>query len=151
MYERDARIGGLMRYGIPEFKMERAVLDRRLEQMEAEGVTFVADCAVGIDLTVEQLQDDFDAVVIATGSTIPRELTVDGRHLDGVHLAMPYLIQQNEVLEGTRDAVDDLRRGQEGDHHRRRRHRRRLLRHRAAAERGLGDPAGHPRRAAAHP
>jgi glutamate synthase (NADPH/NADH) small chain len=106
VYERDARIGGLMRYGIPEFKMERAVLDRRLEQMAAEGVTFVAGCAVGIDLTVEQLQQDYDAVVVATGSTVPRELTVDGRHLDGVHLAMPYLTQQNQVLEGTRDVVD---------------------------------------------
>ena len=106
VYERDARIGGLMRYGIPEFKMERAVLDRRLEQMTAEGVTFVAGCAVGVDLTIDQLQNDYDAVVLATGSTIPRELTVDGRHLDGVHLAMPYLIQQNQVLEGTRDAVD---------------------------------------------
>jgi len=106
VYERDQRIGGLMRYGIPEFKMDRAVLDRRLEQMEAEGVTFVAGCNVGVDLTVEELQSDFDAVVIATGSTIPRELTVDGRHLDGVYLAMDYLVQQNEVCEGTRDAVD---------------------------------------------
>ena len=106
VYERDARIGGLMRYGIPEFKMVSDVLDRRLAQLAAEDVTFVAGCAVGIDLTVEQLQADFDAVVIATGSTVPRELTVDGRHLEGVHLAMPYLIQQNEVLEGTREAVE---------------------------------------------
>ncbi|MGS0688559.1 glutamate synthase subunit beta [Nakamurella sp. GG22] len=106
VYERDARIGGLMRYGIPEFKMARDVLDRRLGQMEAEGVTFVVDCAVGVDVTVEQLQSDFDAVVIATGSTVPRELTVDGRHLEGVHLAMDYLVQQNQVLEGTRESVD---------------------------------------------
>ncbi len=106
VYERDARIGGLMRYGIPEFKMARGVLDRRLGQMEAEGVTFVVDCAVGVDVTVEQLQSDFDAVVIATGSTVPRELTVDGRHLEGVHLAMDYLVQQNQVLEGSRESVD---------------------------------------------
>ena len=106
LYERDARIGGLMRYGIPEFKMARDVLDRRLVQMAAEGVTFVTNCAVGRDVTVEQLQSDFDAVVIATGSTVPRELTVDGRHLDGVHLAMDYLVQQNEVLEGSRDRLD---------------------------------------------
>ena len=106
VYERDPRIGGLMRYGIPEFKMSRDVLDRRLEQMRAEGVTFVAGCAVGIDLTVEQLQVEFDAMVIATGSTVPRELTVDGRHLAGVHLAMDYLVQQNQVCERTRDAVD---------------------------------------------
>src|SRR6478752_3323751 len=109
VYERDDKIGGLMRYGIPEFKMATEVLERRLAQMEAEGVNFVADCAVGFDLTVEQLQADYDAVVIATGSTIPRELTVDGRHLDGVHLAMPYLTQQNEVLEGTRDKVESKR------------------------------------------
>jgi glutamate synthase (NADPH) small chain len=107
VFERDARIGGLMRYGIPEFKMARVVLDRRLAQMEAEGVRFVTGCAVGIDVSVEKLRGgDFDAVVIATGSTIPRELTVDGRHLDGVYLAMPYLTQQNQVLEGTRDKVD---------------------------------------------
>ncbi len=106
VYERDGRIGGLMRYGIPEFKMSRDVLDRRLGQMEAEGVTFVTNCAVGKDITVEQLQADFDAVVIATGSTVPRELTVDGRHLSGVHLAMDYLVQQNEVLEGTREALE---------------------------------------------
>ena len=151
VYERDARIGGLMRYGIPEFKMERAVLDRRLEQMTAEGVTFVADCAVGVDLTVEQLQGDYDAVVLATGSTIPRELTVDGRHLDGVHLAMPYLIQQNQVLEGTRDAVEVSAEGKKviiiggGDTGAD------CYGTALAAERGVGHPAGHPRRAADHP
>ena len=69
VYERDSAIGGLMRYGIPEFKMDRAVLDRRLEQMEAEGVTFVAGCNVGVDLTVEQLQSRLRRGVIATGST----------------------------------------------------------------------------------
>jgi glutamate synthase (NADPH/NADH) small chain len=110
VFERDGRIGGLMRYGIPEFKMARDVLDRRLAQMEAEGVTFVAGCAVGGDgagdVTVDKLQSDFDATIIATGSTVPRELTVDGRDLDGVHLAMPYLIQQNEVCEGTREQVE---------------------------------------------
>ncbi len=106
VYERDGRIGGLMRYGIPEFKMARDVLDRRLGQMEAEGVTFVTNCVVGTDITVGQLQADFDAVVIATGSTVPRELTVDGRHLEGVHLAMDYLVQQNQVLEGTRKSLE---------------------------------------------
>src|SRR6476661_7236575 len=110
VFERDRRIGGLMRYGIPEFKMASDVLDRRLGQLSAEGVTFVPNCAVGGDLdgdlTVEQLQSDFDATVICTGSTVPRELTVDGRDLAGVHLAMPYLIQQNEVCEGTRESVE---------------------------------------------
>ncbi len=106
VYERDARIGGLMRYGIPEFKMASQVLDSRLEQMAAEGVVFIENCSVGIDLTVEELREQFDSVVIATGATVPRELTVDGRHLAGVHLAMDYLVQQNQVLEATRDAVN---------------------------------------------
>ena len=86
VFERDVRIGGLMRYGIPEFKMDRDVLDARLEQMRAEGVEFVTGVqrrCVGSDVTVEQLRERFDAVVIATGSTVPREIDVDGRHLDG--------------------------------------------------------------------
>ena len=106
VFERDARIGGLMRYGIPEFKMDRAVLDRRLEQMSAEGVEFVTGISVGVDLTLDELRSRFDAVVLATGSTVPRELEIDGRHLGGIHLAMDYLTQQNQVLEGTRDEVE---------------------------------------------
>ncbi|TKV60582.1 glutamate synthase subunit beta [Nakamurella flava] len=106
VYERDQRIGGLMRYGIPEFKMDRDVLDARLTQMSAEGIDFVTGVNVGVDLTVEELRERFDAVVIATGATVARELTVDGRELQGVHLAMDYLVQQNEVCEGTRDQVE---------------------------------------------
>ena len=105
VFERDGRIGGLMRYGIPEFKMEREVLDRRLDQMSAEGVRFLTHCAVGTDLSVRDLRQRFDAIVLATGATVPRELTVDGRTLDGVHLAMDYLVQQNQVLEGSRSEV----------------------------------------------
>ncbi|MTD16749.1 glutamate synthase small subunit [Nakamurella sp. YIM 132087] len=101
VFERDGRIGGLMRYGIPEFKMDRAVLDRRLEQMTAEGVRFISHCNVGVDLSVNDLRRRFDAIVLATGSTVARELTVDGRELSGVHLAMDYLVQANKVLEGT--------------------------------------------------
>ena len=104
VFERDGRIGGLMRYGIPEFKMDRAVLDRRLEQMTAEGVRFITHCSVGTDLTVKDLRHNFNAVVIATGSTIPRELSVEGRQLAGVELAMDYLVQANKVIEGTLDA-----------------------------------------------
>lgn len=106
VFERDARVGGLMRYGIPEFKMDREVLDARLEQMRAEGVEFVVGVNVGVDLTVDELRERYDAVVIATGATVARELTVDGRDLAGVHLAMEYLTQQNEVCEGTREQVD---------------------------------------------
>ncbi|MGI8418960.1 MAG: glutamate synthase subunit beta [Nakamurella sp.] len=101
VFERDGRVGGLMRYGIPEFKMESAVLDRRLEQLAAEGVRFITHCQVGIDLTVEELQNSFDATVIATGATVPRELDVDGRELGGVELAMDYLVQANRVVEGS--------------------------------------------------
>ena len=96
-----------MRYGIPEFKMDRAVLDRRLEQMTAEGVRFITHCAVGVDLSVADLRHNFNAIVIATGSTVPRELQVDGRRLGGVELAMEYLVQANKVLEGTADAVPE--------------------------------------------
>ena len=104
VFERDGRIGGLMRYGIPEFKMDREVLDRRLAQMSAEGVRFLTHCAVGVDISVADLRHSFNAIVIATGSTLPRELQVAGRHLAGVELAMDYLVQANRVLEGTAEA-----------------------------------------------
>jgi glutamate synthase (NADPH) small chain len=106
VFERDGRIGGLMRYGIPEFKMDRAVLDRRLAQLEAEGVRFISHCNVGVDLSVADLRRRFDAIVLATGATVARELTVDGRELGGVHLAMDYLVQANKVVEGTLDAPE---------------------------------------------
>jgi len=108
VFERDGRIGGLMRYGIPEFKMDRDVLDRRLEQMTAEGVRFITHCAVGVDLSVADLRQNFNAIVIATGSTIPRELQVAGRKLAGVEMAMDYLVQANRVLEGTAGAEPGL-------------------------------------------
>lgn len=104
VFERDDRIGGLMRYGIPEFKMDRAVLDARLGQLAAEGVRFITHCAVGTDISVAELRQAFDAIVLATGSTVPRELEVDGRELGGVHLAMDYLVQANKVCEGTLSA-----------------------------------------------
>jgi glutamate synthase (NADPH/NADH) small chain len=105
VFERDGRIGGLMRYGIPEYKMESAVLDRRLEQLEAEGVRFITHCAVGTDVTASDLRNRFDAVLLATGATVPRELDVPGRYLSGVHLAMDYLVDANKVVEGTTDAL----------------------------------------------
>jgi len=101
VFERDARVGGLMRYGIPEFKMDSAVLDRRLEQLAAEGVRFITHCEVGKDLSVEDLWRGFDSIVIATGATVPRELSVQGRELDGIHLAMDFLVQANKVIEGS--------------------------------------------------
>jgi glutamate synthase (NADPH/NADH) small chain len=104
VFERSDRIGGLLRFGIPEFKMEKAVLDRRLEQMSAEGTLFQAGVDVGVDFTADELRSAYDAVVLAGGSTIGRDLPVPGRELDGIHLAMDYLKPSNEVQEGSRDS-----------------------------------------------
>ena len=100
VYERADRIGGLMRYGIPEFKMEKAVIDRRLAQMEAEGTRFYPSTAVGVDISGADLRSSYDAVVVATGSTIPRDLPVPGRELDGVLQAMDFLVPANKVAVG---------------------------------------------------
>ncbi|UVO14046.1 glutamate synthase subunit beta [Mycobacterium sp. SVM_VP21] len=100
VFERDDRIGGLLRYGIPEFKMEKRILDRRLEQMVGEGTTFKTGVNVGVDLTVEQLREDFDAVVLAGGATAWRDLPIPGRELDGIHQAMEYLPWANRVQAG---------------------------------------------------
>ncbi len=100
VFERADRIGGLLRYGIPEFKMEKRHIDRRLEQMTAEGTKFRAGVNVGVDLTVEQLREDFDAVVLAGGATAWRDLPIPGRELDGIHQAMEYLPWANRVQQG---------------------------------------------------
>lgn len=101
VFERDDRIGGLLRYGIPDFKMEKWVLDRRLKQMEEEGVQFRTGVDVGVDIRAAELQAEFDAIVLAGGSTKPRDLPVAGRELDGVHFAMEFLPQQNKQVAGT--------------------------------------------------
>ncbi|RPA59452.1 glutamate synthase subunit beta [Gordonia oryzae] len=100
VYERADRIGGLLRYGIPEFKMEKRHIDRRLEQMKAEGTVFRTGVNVGVDITVTQLREDFDAVILAMGSTIGRDLPIEGRELDGIHQAMEFLPQANRVQLG---------------------------------------------------
>src|ERR1700722_4832933 len=100
VYERSDQPGGLLRYGIPEFKMEKRHLDRRLEQMRAEGTEFRAGVDVGVDITAGQLRSDFDAVVLAGGATDWRELPIPGRELDGIHQAMEYLPWGNRVQEG---------------------------------------------------
>jgi glutamate synthase (NADPH/NADH) small chain len=104
VYERADRIGGLLRYGIPEFKMEKRHLNRRLEQMAAEGTEFVASCNVGVDITADELRSTYDAVVLAGGATVPRDLPVPGREFDGVHFAMDYLPGSNRVQEGDIEA-----------------------------------------------
>src|ERR1700693_719316 len=88
VYERDDLIGGLMRYGIPEYKLEKGTLNQRLAQMRAEGTRFVADCEVGVDLSVEVLREKHDAVVLAVGALRARDYDVAGRHLHGAHPAM---------------------------------------------------------------
>jgi glutamate synthase (NADPH/NADH) small chain len=100
VYERDDRIGGLLRYGIPEYKLEKATLNQRLAQMRAEGTRFVTDCEVGVDLSVEELRARFDAVVLAVGALRARDNEVEGRHLKGVHLAMEHLVPANKECEG---------------------------------------------------
>jgi glutamate synthase (NADPH) small chain len=100
VFERADRIGGLLRYGIPEFKMEKRHLDRRLDQMRAEGTEFRTDVNVGVDITAEQLRAEFDAVVLAGGATAWRDLPIPGRELDGIHQAMEYLPWANRVQEG---------------------------------------------------
>jgi glutamate synthase (NADPH) small chain len=100
VYERDDRIGGLMRYGIPEYKLEKALLNQRLAQMRAEGTLFVTDCEVGVDLTVDQLRSQYEAVVLAVGALRARDNEVEGRRLTGVHLAMEHLVPANRECEG---------------------------------------------------
>lgn len=100
VYERADRIGGLLRYGIPEFKMEKSHLDKRLDQMVAEGVRFRAGVEVGVDITVDALRKRYDAVVLAVGATQWRDIDIPGRNLDGVHQAMEYLPGANRVQEG---------------------------------------------------
>ena len=105
VYERDDKIGGLLRYGIPDFKMEKQHIDLRLKQMEAEGTRFRAGVNIGVDITWEDLRSRYDAVLIATGATKPRDLNIPGRDLDGVHFAMDYLVPANRVVAG--EAVEN--------------------------------------------
>ena len=100
VYEREPKAGGLLRYGIPDFKMEKRQIEQRLAQMQAEGTRFRAGVEIGVDISWAELRERYDAVVIATGATVPRELPIPGRDLLGVHVAMDYLVQQNKVVAG---------------------------------------------------
>ncbi|MCT1459492.1 glutamate synthase subunit beta [Aestuariimicrobium sp. p3-SID1156] len=100
VHERADAVGGLLRYGIPEFKMEESVLDRRLKQMTLEGTVFKPNTTIGVDITWQQLVERFDAVVLAIGSTRPRDLPIPGRDLAGIHQAMDFLPQANRVAVG---------------------------------------------------
>jgi glutamate synthase (NADPH) small chain len=105
VFEKSDRIGGLLRYGIPEFKMEKRILDRRLALMEAEGVVFRPRVNVGVDVPMKRLRSDFDAILLAGGAGQPRDLKVPGRDLNGIHFAMEFLTLQNRRCEG--DQIPD--------------------------------------------
>ncbi len=111
VFERADRIGGLLRYGIPDFKMEKHVIDRRLRVMEAEGVAFKTGAWVGKTVSAEQLRSEFDAIILTCGSTKSRELQVPGRELQGIYQAMEYLPQQNKTVAGDRVAGQILATG----------------------------------------
>jgi glutamate synthase (NADPH/NADH) small chain len=100
VFEKNDRIGGLLRYGIPNFKLEKHVLDRRIEQMKAEGVIFQTNAHVGVNVSVESLTEGFDAILLCGGAEAPRDLPVPGRELNGIHFAMEFLPQQNRRNEG---------------------------------------------------
>ncbi|HTW61260.1 MAG TPA: glutamate synthase subunit beta [Terracidiphilus sp.] len=106
VYEKADRIGGLLRYGIPNFKLEKHVLDRRIEQMRAEGVVFETNAHVGVNVAVESLREECDAILLCGGAEQPRDLKIPGRELKGIHYAMEFLPQQNKRCEG--DAEDTL-------------------------------------------
>jgi len=100
VYEKSDRIGGLLRYGIPDFKMDKRLIDRRIAQMREEGVAFRAEVEIGRDIAAADLVDEFDAVVMAGGAEKPRDLAIPGRDLDGIHFAMDFLPQQNKRIAG---------------------------------------------------
>ena len=111
VFERADRIGGLLRYGIPDFKMEKHLIDRRMEQMQAEGVTFRTSANVGTDVPADWLLKEFDATVLAGGATLARGLQVPGADLKGIHLAMEFLPQQNKIVAGDKVANQILATG----------------------------------------
>lgn len=100
VFEKDDRIGGMLRYGIPDYKIERWVLDRRLKQLKEEGVIFETSVNVGIDISGKYLLRTFDAVVVSIGAQVPRDLVIPGRELNGVNFAIPFLVQQNRRVAG---------------------------------------------------
>ena len=100
VYEKNDRVGGLLRYGIPNFKMEKKYINRRMEQMELEGVSFFCNTEIGKDILFDEIDKEYDAIVLAGGSEKPRDLNIPGRDLDGIHFAMDFLTQQNKRCEG---------------------------------------------------
>jgi glutamate synthase (NADPH/NADH) small chain len=108
VFERSDRIGGLLRYGIPDFKLEKHVIDRRIRLMEQEGIIFRTNSHVGVNVSATHLDDEFDAVVLCGGASAPRDLSIPGRDLKGVHFAMDFLPQQNKRVAGDRIISNDI-------------------------------------------
>ncbi len=108
VFERADEAGGLLRYGIPDFKLDKQVLDRRIDLMKEEGIRFQLNATVGETVSIEQLKDEFDAIVLCIGSTIPRDLSIPGRELKGVHFAMDFLTQQNRRVSGKKIEVEEI-------------------------------------------
>lgn len=108
VFERDAKPGGLLRYGIPDFKLEKWVIDRRIALMEEEGVQFRCNANVGVNVSIHDILREFNAVVLAGGSTIPRNLDIPGRNLKGVHFAMEFLTQQNRRVSGESFTIENI-------------------------------------------
>ena len=106
VYERDDAIGGLMRYGIPNFKLDKHLIDRRVKQMEAEGTRFRTNTEIGKDISWDELRDRYDAVVVAIGSTVPRDMKIPGRELDGIHFAMEFLPDATRRVYGVEPVHD---------------------------------------------
>ena len=115
VFEKNDAVGGLLRYGIPDFKLNKGVIDRRMAIFEAEGIIFKTKVNVGVDITKDELLAEFDAVVLAMGAEQPRDLGVEGREMKGVYFAMDFLAQQNKVVAGQKVA-DDIRLLAEGKH-----------------------------------
>lgn len=107
VFERDEKPGGLLRYGIPDFKLEKNIIDRRITLMEEEGIVFKCNANVGVNVSINDLTRDYNAIVLAGGSTIPRDLPIPGRELNGVHYAMHFLKQQNKLVAGS-DPLDKI-------------------------------------------
>jgi glutamate synthase (NADPH/NADH) small chain len=108
VFERDEKAGGIMRYGIPDFKLDKSVLDRRVKIWKKEGITFKTGVDVGTDYKASQLKKDFDAIVLTGGSRVPRDLSIPGRELSGVHFALDYLAQSNRRVSGRKIGLSEL-------------------------------------------
>lgn len=108
VFERDEKIGGLLRFGIPDFKLEKWVVERRVNLLIAEGITFKTNIEVGVDLSISDLKNQFTAILLATGATIPRDIDISGRNLKGIHFAMDFLTQQNKRVSELGFDKEDL-------------------------------------------